>query len=61
MHKPKPVMRILVLPILFWLTAGGFAQDRVKIANGIIEGTSDKNSKVHDRGKNRFGELCRAH
>lgn len=38
------------------LTAGAFAQDRVKIANGTLEGTADKSSGVRSFKGVPFGE-----
>ncbi len=46
--KSTNCARFFILAITFTLalTAGALAQDRVKIANGVLEGASDKNSGV---------------
>ncbi|HEU4389333.1 MAG TPA: carboxylesterase/lipase family protein [Blastocatellia bacterium] len=46
MMKPRRIRTFFVIAILFAtaLAADGLAQDRVKTANGIVEGTSEKSS-----------------
>src|SRR5262249_41032346 len=47
--KPRKIVNQFLVAILLSLTvaASVFAQDRVKTADGVVEGTSDKNTGVH--------------
>jgi para-nitrobenzyl esterase len=47
---------ILTITITITMTAGALAQDRVKIANGMLEGVSDKSSGVRSFKGIPFGE-----
>src|SRR5262252_7695907 len=47
---------ILAIMLAMTLTAGALAQDRVKIANGMLEGVSDKGSGVRSFKGIPFGE-----
>jgi len=48
MHERKPVIKSIAIAVLFSaiLSADAFSQDRVRTANGTVEGTPDKNADV---------------
>jgi para-nitrobenzyl esterase len=56
--KPTTGNRLFILAILLatTLAAGAFAQDRIKIANGMVEGISDKSSGIRSFKGIPFGE-----
>src|SRR5215813_9483077 len=56
--KSRDRKRLIILPILMAMNfaSGTFAQERVKIANGTLEGASDKSSGIRSFKGIPFGE-----